>query len=145
MSGLILYTSEDGKSRIQLRAEGHTVWLTQAEIAELFDVTAENVRQHLKNIFSDNELEAERTAKDSLVVQNEGGRSVRRTLTLYNLDAILAVGYRVRSPRGARCDTLMAGSRGDARLPCIWSLLAPILLSAFTMARGHRHMHASLV
>ena len=102
MSGLILYTSEDGKSRIQLRAEGHTVWLTQAEIAELFDVTAENVRQHLKNIFSDNELEAERTAKDSLVVQNEGGRSVRRTLTLYNLDAILAVGYRVRSPRGVQ-------------------------------------------
>ena len=102
MSGLILYTSEDGKSRIQLRAEGHTVWLTQAEIAELFDVTAENVRQHLKNIFSDNELEPERTAKDSLVVQNEGGRSVRRTLTLYNLDAILAVGYRVRSPRGVQ-------------------------------------------
>ncbi|HET8941705.1 MAG TPA: hypothetical protein VFN13_06945 [Rudaea sp.] len=96
MRGLILYTSEDGKSRIQLRADGQTVWLTQAEMAELFDVTAENIRQHLKNIFSDKELEPERTAKDSLVVQQEGGREVRRSVTLYNLDAILAEGDRVR-------------------------------------------------
>lgn len=59
MSGLILYTTEDGASRIQLRADGQTVWLTQAEMAELFDVTTENIRQHLKNIFSDNELEPE--------------------------------------------------------------------------------------
>jgi hypothetical protein len=102
MSELILYTSEDGKSRVQLRAEGQTVWLTQAEIAELFDVTTENIRQHLKNIVSDNELEPERTTKDSLVVQREGGREVRRPVTLYNLDAILAVGYRVRSPRGVQ-------------------------------------------
>lgn len=102
MNSLILYTSEDGTSRIQLRADGQTVWLTQAEMAELFDVTAENIRQHLKNIFSDNELEPERTSKDSLVVQQEGGRDVRRPVTLYNLDAILAVGYRVRSPRGVQ-------------------------------------------
>ena len=102
MNSLILYTSEDGKSRIQLRADGQTVWLTQAEIAELFDVTTENIRQHLKNIISDKELEAERTAKDSLVVQREGGREVRRPVALYNLDAILAVGYRVRSPRGVQ-------------------------------------------
>lgn len=102
MSGLILYTSEDGASRIQLRAQGQTVWLTQAEMAELFDVTPENIRQHLKNIFADKELQAERTTKDSLVVQREGGREVRRPVTLYNLDAILAVGYRVRSPRGAQ-------------------------------------------
>ncbi|MEN1925287.1 virulence RhuM family protein [Luteimonas qiangzhengi] len=102
MSGLILYTTEDGASHIQLRADGRTVWLTQAEMAELFDVTAENIRQHLKNIFSDNELEPERTSKDSLVVQPEGGRAVRRPVTLYNLDAILAVGYRVRSPRGVQ-------------------------------------------
>ncbi|QIK81009.1 virulence RhuM family protein [Lysobacter sp. HDW10] len=102
MSGLILYTTEDGASRIQLRADGQTVWLTQAEMAELFDVTTENIRQHLKNIFSDNELEPERTAKDSLVVQQEGGREVRRPATVYNLDAILAVGYRVRSPRGVQ-------------------------------------------
>ena len=144
MSGLILYTSDDGKSRIQLRAEGHTVWLTLAEMAELFDVTPENIRQHLKNIMSDRELEPERTAKESLVVQQEGGREVRRPVTLYDLDAILAVGYRVRSPRGTRDGTLMAGSQGYARLPCIWRRRTPILRPAFNMGRGHRHMHASL-
>ncbi|MCK9489951.1 MAG: virulence RhuM family protein [Xanthomonadales bacterium] len=144
MSGLILYTTEDGASRIQLRAYGQTVWLTQAEMAELFDVTTDNISLHLKNIFSDKELEPERTAEKSSVVQREGGRDVRRPVTLYNLDAILAVGYRVRSPRGAGDGTLRAGSQVDARLPCIWSRLAPILLSAFNMGRGHRHMHVSL-
>lgn len=102
MSGLILYTTEDGASRIQLRADGQTVWLTQAEMAELFDVSADNISLHLKNIFSDKELEPERTAEESSVVQREGGREVRRPVTLYNLDAILAVGYRVRSPRGVQ-------------------------------------------
>ena len=144
MSGLILYTTEDGHSRIQLRADGQTVWLTQAEMAELFDVTPENIRQHLKNIMSDRELEPERAAKESLVVQQEGGREVPRPVTLYNLDAILAVGYRVRSPRGTRDGTLMAGSQGYARLPCIWRRRTPILRPAFNMGRGHRHMHVSL-
>ncbi len=102
MSGLILYTSEDGKSRIQLRADGQTIWLTQAEMAELFDVTTDNIGLHLKNIFADKELEPERTTEDSSVVQREGAREVRRPVTLYNLDAILAVGYRVRSPRGVQ-------------------------------------------
>lgn len=74
MSSLILYTSEDGASRIQLRADGQTVWLTQAEMAELFNFTAESARQHLKNISSDNELEPEQTSKESLVVQQEGMR-----------------------------------------------------------------------
>ena len=68
MSGLILYTSEDGASRIQLRADGQTVWLTQAEMAELFDVTPDNISLHLKNIFSDKELEPERTTEESSVV-----------------------------------------------------------------------------
>jgi len=69
-------------------------------MAELFNVTADNISLHLKNIISGKELEPERTARDSLVVQREGGREVRRPVTLYNLDAILAVGDRVRSPRG---------------------------------------------
>ena len=102
MSGLILYTSEDGQARIQLRSDGQTVWLTQAEMAELFDVSADNISLHLKNLFSDRELEPERTTEESSVVQREGGRDVRRLVTLYNLDAILAVGYRVRSPRGVQ-------------------------------------------
>src|SRR3546814_15224601 len=102
MSGLILYTSEDGKSRIQLRADGQTVWLTQAEMAELFVVSADNISLHLKHIFSDRELEPQRTTEESSVVQREGGREVRRSVTLYRLEAILAVGYSVRSPRGVQ-------------------------------------------
>ena len=100
MTQLILYTSEDGKSRIQLRADGQTVWLTQMEMAELFSATKQNISLHLKNVFADGELDPTSTVKESLTVQIEGSRQVRRPVTLYNLDAILAVGYRVRSPRG---------------------------------------------
>lgn len=96
MSGLIPYTTEDGASRIQLRADGQTAWLTQAEMAELFDVSADNISPHLKNIFADKELEPERITEESSVVRSECGREVRRPVTLYNLDAFLAVGYRVR-------------------------------------------------
>ncbi len=99
---LILYTTEDGKSQIQLRANDHTVWLSQREMAQLFDVSTDNVGLHLKNIYQDGELAREATAEESSVVQNEGDREVRRPVTLYNLDAILAVGYRVRSPRGVQ-------------------------------------------
>lgn len=99
---LILYTTDDGRSQIQLRAEQGTVWLSQREMAHLFDVSQDNIGLHLKNIYEDGELTREATAEDSSVVQAEGGREVRRPLTLYNLDAILAVGYRVRSPRGVQ-------------------------------------------
>ncbi len=102
MSDLILYTTEDGKSRIKLRADQNTVWLSQREMAELFDVSTDNISLHLKNIYDDGELIREATAEESSVVQLEGGRQVQRPLTLYNLDAILAVGYRVRSPRGVQ-------------------------------------------
>jgi len=102
MSGLILYTTEDGKSRIQLRAGEQTVWLTQLEMADLFDATKQNISLHLKNLFEDEELDPAATVKESLTVQIEGSREVQRTLTLYNLDAILAVGYRVRSARGVQ-------------------------------------------
>ena len=97
---LILYTTEDGKSRIQLRAKDQTVWLSQREMAQLFDVSTDNVGLHLKNIYEDGELGREATTEESSVVQIEGEREVRRPVTLYDLDAILAVGYRVRSPRG---------------------------------------------
>ena len=102
MNDLILYTTEDGRSRIQLRADRNTVWLTQREMAELFDVSVDNIGLHLKNIYRDGELPREATAEESSVVQIEGAREVRRPVTLYNLDAILAVGYRVRSPRGVQ-------------------------------------------
>jgi len=99
---LILYTTEDGESQIQLRAKDETVWLSQREMSELFDVSQDNVGLHLKNIYADAELIHEATAEESSVVQTEGNREVTRPLTLYNLDAILAVGYRVRSARGVQ-------------------------------------------
>lgn len=102
MSDLILYTTEDGRSQIRLRADEQTVWLTQLEMAELFDATKQNISLHLKNIFEEGELDPAATVKDSLTVQIEGSREVQRPVTLYNLDAILAVGYRVRSPRGVQ-------------------------------------------
>ena len=102
MNQLILYTTEDGLTQVQLRTDLQTVWLTQAEMAELFATTKQNISLHLKNVFEEGELSPEATVKESLTVQTEGGREVRRPLTLYNLDAILAVGYRVRSPRGVQ-------------------------------------------
>lgn len=99
---LILYRTEDGREAIRLRVVDGTVWLTQAEIAALFDTTPQNVTQHLGTIFGDGELDEAATCKDFLQVQQEGTRSVRRSLRAYNLDAILAVGYRVRSPRGSQ-------------------------------------------
>ncbi|MFZ5638411.1 MAG: virulence RhuM family protein [Pseudomonadota bacterium] len=102
MNDLILYTTDDGRSRIKLRAQGQTVWLTQLEMADLFDSSKQNISLHLKNVFEDGELDPAATVKESLTVQIEGTREVQRPVTLYNLDAILAVGYRVRSPRGVQ-------------------------------------------
>jgi len=102
MSELVLYTSDDGRTRLDLRVEGQTVWLTQLEIAELFQTTKQNVSLHARNIFEDGELSPEATVKESLTVQTEGKREVQRTIQLYNLDLILAIGYRVRSPRGVQ-------------------------------------------
>ena len=102
MSELVLYTSNDGRTRLDLRIEGQTVWLTQLEIAELFQTTKQNVSLHAKNIFEDGELPPEATVKESLTVQTEGKREVQRTILLCNLDLILAIGYRVRSPRGVQ-------------------------------------------
>jgi hypothetical protein len=100
MSDIILYTTDDGKTQIDLRLQDGTVWLSQLQIAELFQATKQNISLHLINIFEDGELTQEATVKESLTVQKEGAREVKRTLTLYNLDVILAVGYRVRSARG---------------------------------------------
>lgn len=99
---LILYATEDGEAKFSLRAEGGTVWLTQGELADLFQSTKQNISLHIKNILGDGELEEAATVKDSLTVQTEGNREVRRSVRLYNLDLILAVGYRVRSPRGTQ-------------------------------------------
>ena len=96
---LILYTTEDGKSQIELRAEQETVWLTQLEIAELFNATKQNISLHLKNIFDDEELNENSVVKESLTTARDGKNYQTK---IYNLEAILAVGYRVRSPRGVQ-------------------------------------------
>lgn len=102
MNDVILYTTDDGKVHLNLRAEGNTVWLSQREMAQLFDVSQDSIGLHLSNIYTDEELSRSATTEESSVVQIEGTREVRRTLTLYSLEAILAVGYRVHSPRGAQ-------------------------------------------
>ncbi len=102
MSDLIFYTTEDGRSQIKLRAKDQTVWLSQREMAQLFDVSTDNVGLHIKNLYKDGELSRAATTEESSVVQIEGEREVERPVMLYNLDAILAVGYRVRSPRGVQ-------------------------------------------
>jgi hypothetical protein len=99
MNDLILYTTEDGRSQITLRAKDQTVWLSQREMAQLFDVTTDNVGLHLKNIFEDGELEEASVTEESSVTAADGKNYLTK---LYNLDAILAVGYRVRSPRGVQ-------------------------------------------
>ena len=97
---MILYNTEDGKSKISLKLEKGTVWLSQLEIAELFETTKQNVSKHIKAIFEDGELLEKATVNYQLTVQNEGTREVRRKVAYYNLDMILAIGYRVRSLRG---------------------------------------------
>jgi len=101
-SEIVLYQTEDGRTRIQCRFEVETLWLTQAQMAELFQTTPQNVTLHLKAIFAEGELTEAATCKDFLQVRSEGGRQVTRNLRHYRLEAILAVGYRVRSHRGTQ-------------------------------------------
>ena len=101
-SEIILYQTEDGRTRIQCRFENETLWLTQAQMAELFQTTPQNITIHLRAIFADGELVEEATCKDYLQVRSEGGREVSRSLRHYRLDAILGVGFRVRSHRGTQ-------------------------------------------
>ncbi len=101
-SELLLYRTEDAHTRIEVRLQDGSVWLTQAQMADLFQSTPQNITLHLKAIYQEGELLQEATCKDYLQVRAEGGRSVQRSLKFYSLDAILAVGYRVRSPRGTQ-------------------------------------------
>jgi hypothetical protein len=99
---LVLYATEDGQAQVFLRAEGGTVWLSQAELAALFQTTKQNISLHIRNVLAEGELVAAATVKDHLTVQTEGKRQVRRSVQFYSLDMILAVGYRVKSPRGTQ-------------------------------------------
>ena len=97
---IVIYQSEDGQTQVDVRLENETVWLTQAQMVELFQTTKQNVSLHVGNVFREGELEQESTVKEYLTVQNEGERKVSRKVKYYNLDVIISVGYRVKSKRG---------------------------------------------
>ncbi|EGR1086871.1 RhuM family protein [Vibrio cholerae] len=98
----VLFTSGDGKTRVECRFESDTLWLSQAAMAELYQVSSQAITQHIKAVYSEGELEQNSTCKDYLQVQLEGGREVKRNIRHYSLPVILAVGYRVRSTRGTQ-------------------------------------------
>jgi hypothetical protein len=99
---VLLYTTEDGRTRLECRFADETLWLSQALMAELFQTTPQNITLHLKALYKEGEIGEGATCKDFLQVRREGAREVRRSVRHYNLDAILAVGYRVRSARGTQ-------------------------------------------
>jgi len=94
---IIIYQSEEGKTKIEVRLENDNVWLTQKMMAELFQTTPQNITIHLKNIFEEGELQEDATCKDFLQVQTEGSRKVERKQKFYNLDVVISVGYRIKS------------------------------------------------
>lgn len=99
---VILYQTEDGKSLVQMTADGDTVWMTRQQIATLFGTSAQNISAHIRSVLNDAELDSESTIKDYLIVRDEGERQVQREVAHYNLDMVLAIAYRVRTPRGAQ-------------------------------------------
>ena len=96
-SELILYQAEDGSTKIEVRLQDETVWLTQAQMVNLFQTTKQNLSLHIRNIFEEGELNEISTVKEYLTVRTEGKRQVQRELKFYNLDVIISVGYRVKS------------------------------------------------
>jgi len=101
-SSIVLYRTDDGQTRIECRFENDSIWLTQALMAELFQVTPQNVTMHIKAIYEEGELDEVATCKDYLQVRKEGNRQVSRSLRHYSLPVILSVGYRIRSQRGTQ-------------------------------------------
>jgi len=102
MSQVILYQSEDGRTKLDVRLEGQTVWLSQKQLTELFGKAKGTISEHIKHIFEDGELESEATVRLFRTVQIEGEREVTREVECYNLDMVLALGFRVRSPIAMR-------------------------------------------
>jgi len=98
----LFYVAEDGKTRVQVRVQDETVWMSQSALSSLYDTTKQNISLHIQNIFKERELLPEATVKQYLTVQTEGRRTVERLIDHYNLEMIIAVGYRVRSQRGTQ-------------------------------------------
>lgn len=99
---IILYQSDELPERIEVRIDEETVWLSQQQMAKLFNQTKQNISLHINNCFKKGELDKKATIKDSLTVQKEGNRNVKRKIEFYNLDVIISVGYRVKSKQGAQ-------------------------------------------
>ena len=99
---IVVYRSADNAVQLDVQLAEETVWLTQKQMAGLFDTTPQNITVHIRNIYKEEELEQEATCKDFLQVQTEGGREIRRVAKFYNLDVIISVGYRVKSKRGTQ-------------------------------------------
>ncbi|RLD42137.1 MAG: DNA-binding protein, partial [Bacteroidetes bacterium] len=99
---IIIYQPDDLATRIDVRIEDETVWLSQVQMAELFQSTKQNISLHINNIYKEGELEKSSTVKEYLTVQTEGKRQVQRKITIYNLDVIISVGYRVKSKQGTQ-------------------------------------------
>ena len=97
---IIIYQSEDGKTQLDVKLEGETVWLTQAQMVELFQSSKANVSEHIKHIFEDGELDQKATVRDFRTVRQEGNRQVIRNVSYYNLDVIISLGYRINTHRG---------------------------------------------
>lgn len=135
---VLVYETPEGGVRVDVRLDSDTVWLTQRQMADLFDSSADNIGQHLKNIFENNEIDEGATTEDFSVVQMEGNRRVRRQVKHYNLDAIISVGYHVNSRRGVRFRQWATGTLRDH------------LIRGFTLNRQRfedsaRELEASLV
>lgn len=113
---MLLYQTEDGQTRIECWLEADTLWLTQALIAQLFQVTVPTVNEHLSGIYDEGELSPAATIRKFRIVRQEGTRSVTRQIDHYNLDAILAVGFRVRSHRGTQFRQWAIAHRGEKLL-----------------------------
>ncbi|MFA5554231.1 MAG: RhuM family protein [Phycisphaerae bacterium] len=94
---ILIYQTEQGRTKIEVRLEGETLWLNQADLARLYQTTIPNINIHIKNIYDEEELSQESTIKDYLIVQTEGNRQISRQVKHYNLDIIISVGYRIKS------------------------------------------------
>src|SRR5438270_5476040 len=101
-NAIVIYQTDDGQATIEVRLEEDTVWLSQAQMVELFGQTKQNISLHISNIYKERELDKSSTVKESLTVQKEGKRQVRRQVAFYSLDVIISVGYRVKSQRGTQ-------------------------------------------
>ena len=99
---IILYRPDELAEHIEVRIEDETVWLSQQQMASLFNQTKQNISLHINNCFKENELEREATVKNSLTVQKEGNRTIKRKIEYYNLDVVISVGYRVKSKQGTK-------------------------------------------